>query len=103
MGFGWLGLAWVGARQHGLDWSWVGLEPHYIQTWKHTASVGFRWVWLELGWVGLEPRSLVTTEHHPSVVLTAADVFIFLIKNAHEVTGDTQPFGHTLVHTVSGN
>ena len=76
-GFGLVGLGWVEVRQHGLGWSWVGSELHYTQTWKHAASVGLCWVWLELGWVGLEPCSLVTTEHHPSVVLTAADVFHF--------------------------
>ena len=64
----------------GLGWSWVGLEPHYVQAWKHTASAGLRWVWLELGGVGLEPRNLVTTEHHPSVVLTVADVFQLFYK-----------------------
>ena len=64
------------------------MEPHYVQTWKNTAAVGLRWVWMEMGWVGLEPRSLVTTENHPSVVLTAAVVIFFLMKNAQEVDFD---------------
>ena len=76
-GFGLVGLDWVGVRQHGLGWSWVGLETHHVQKWKHTASVGLRRVWLEVAWVELEPPSLVTTEHHPSVVLTAVDVYHF--------------------------
>ena len=71
-----------------LGFGWVRLEPHYVQTWKNTAAVGLRWVWMEMGWVGLEPRSLVTTENHPSVVLTAAVVIFFLMKNAQEVDFD---------------
>ena len=74
LGLGWVGLSWVGL---GCDRTGFGLE---------------------LGWVGLEPRSLMTTKHHPSVVLTAADVFQLFYKNCHEVTGGTQPFGHILVY-----
>ena len=51
-GFGLVGLDWVGVRQHGLGWSWVGLEPHitYIEThcfcWVALGlvGVGFGWV-----------------------------------------------------------
>ena len=49
---------------------------------------------------------LATGFKHPSVVLTAADVFHLLTKNAHKVTGDTQPFRHISVsnpHALYGN